>query len=194
MTIGVFIFSVGKFFNKIEIKIFRNNFIDISKDKNVKQLTENHKILLHIIGIFVLLISLFSDAVSQFLKEHQFDVFNPNPVKIMFLNNIFIFTYSLVICLPPFSKQFILSTRYFIKYPKIFGLFILLTMLHGFGQFFSYRFLKKYGAIKLVGINIVRKMFTVICSLILFHGGIELYKAIGGLLVFFSIILEFIKK
>lgn len=171
ITIGIIIFTIFKTEKKNKITFNKKEFI----------------------GIILLLISIFFDGFAKIMKENIFKNIEIKSEELMFYNSAFLTIFSFIFMFPPFSSQMFLTINYYSKYPNTFKLLTTFSLFYSFGQIFIFRFIKNYGVIYLIMTNMIRKILSVVFSLILFHKGLNFKQIIGVLIVFLGVIIEFIK-
>ncbi|KAF7678781.1 UDP-galactose transporter like protein 1 [Astathelohania contejeani] len=148
----------------------------------------------NIIGILLLLSNLFIDGIISSIQDKIFKIYNIDSLHMMFYANVFTLINSMVIMLSPNNPQF-LNAILFIKYnPSILFDLIFYSFSNVIGQLFVYSMLGSYGSVALTTVNVTRKLFSILISLIFFGHSVNFIQWISVLIVFLSLGLELTGK
>ncbi|KAF7699592.1 UDP-galactose transporter like protein 1 [Cucumispora dikerogammari] len=162
-------------------------FTGFKEKSSSKIIDENYQA----VGIVLLLVSIFLDGMSKVLKEKIFNNITISSEELMFYNSAFLTSFSAVFMFPPFSKQLFCTVNYYYYFPKKFETITKFSLFYSLSQVFVFRFIKRYGIVNLVLANLIRKMFSILLSLFLFHKGLNKKQVLGIIIVFVGILCEF---
>ncbi|GMM36043.1 UDP-galactose transporter [Saccharomycopsis crataegensis] len=168
ITFGVFLFSY-------------------KKPSAVAIATEGNSLL----GMGYLFLSLILDGLTNSTQDQMFRKFTKMTgihlmVSLNFISLFLVLFYSIVI-----TDQLSRSIEFISQYPDVFYNNILWYAICGsIGQIFIFLTLESFDSMILITINVTRKMFSMILSLIIFNHPLNGTKVLGIFLVFFGISLE----
>ncbi|CAD25244.1 similarity with triose P/Pi translocator CPTR_SOLTU [Encephalitozoon cuniculi GB-M1] len=145
-----------------------------------------------IIGILVLITSLLADGAINSSQDHIFRNFKVSSFHMMYYSNLFRFLISFTAILLTdnlrYSIAFIKST------PEVAPDLFLYSTFNILGQVVIYSMVQSHGSLTLTTVNLTRKMFSILLSLVVFGHKIKKVQALSILGVLGSIALEILES
>lgn len=175
ITFGIFLFSYKK--SSVPDK---NTVLDTSSSP--------------IIGLVYLFVSLILDGVTNATQDQMFKMKFNNKAKLSgihlmislnFISFLLSLLYSTIL-----TRQFQNAITFICKNPVILQYILCYSLVGSIGQIFIYITLEKFDSIILITINVTRKMFSMLLSLVLFNHKLNRNKVMGIFFVFLGIGLE----
>ncbi|ADM11341.1 UAA transporter protein [Encephalitozoon intestinalis ATCC 50506] len=143
---------------------------------------------LSLIGILVLTTSLLADGIINSTQDHIFRKFQASSFHMMYYTNLFRFLISFTVILLTDNLRYSIA---FIKAtPEVAPDLLLYSTFNIFGQIVIYSMIQSHGSLTLTKVNLTRKMFSILLSLIVFGHKIKKIQALSILGVLGSIALE----
>lgn len=143
------------------------------------------------IGIPILATSLLADGVINSVQDHMFKHLQISSFHMMYYTNLFRFLISFVAILLTdtlrYSVAFIRST------PAVVPDLVLYSTFNVLGQVVIYSMVQSHGSLTLTTVNLTRKMFSILLSLVVFGHKISGIQALSILGVLGSIALEMLE-
>lgn len=141
-----------------------------------------------LMGIFVLIGSLVFDGVVNTIQDNVFETYKISSFHMMH----YISYYKMIISLPLlfYNRSFNYTLLFVFRTPVIVMDLLLISTFNVLGQMIIFSMLQKHGSLVLTSVNITRKMFSIVASLVIFGhniGSIEIFSILGVLI---SILLE----
>lgn len=153
---------------------------------------ESHKRANSVYGLVLLSINLVIDGVTnssqdRIFKEHK----SVSGMQMMVMMNLCSSLYmALYLLAYPFSTELRDSLLFMHQFPTVVNDIALFSLCGGLGQIFIFYTLEKFGSMSLVAVNVTRKLFTILLSVVWFGHHLTVSQYLAVALVFSGIILE----
>ncbi|XP_003745674.1 solute carrier family 35 member B1 [Galendromus occidentalis] len=139
-------------------------------------------------GNTFLCISLISDGLIAALQDRMRQNFQSKSLHMMSQLNFFSVVYVSVAIV--FTGEFPLFLNFVQKYPQVLGELALFAGCSAVGQIFIYSMVAEFGPLNCSIVTTCRKLFTVLCSILLFGNALNTQQWIGTVLVFVGLFLD----
>ncbi|KAG5519361.1 hypothetical protein PMAC_001987 [Pneumocystis sp. 'macacae'] len=141
-------------------------------------------------GLFLLSINLLLDGYTNSTQDHIFKVFPHVSGPWMMMSMNIVSTIGMITYLFCFTNELTTTYEFIKKYPLVTRDIIFYGCLGAIGQLFIFHTLEKFGSLILITITLIRKMLTLLISLIWFNHKLTIGQWIGVGLVFYGASLE----
>lgn len=139
-------------------------------------------------GITVLVMSLLMDGMINSVQDYIFEEFKMSAFHMMYYINLFRFFISFTVILLTDNLRY--SVVFMSRTPDVILDLFLYSTFNALGQVVIYSMIQSHGSLVLTTVNLTRKMFSILLSLVLFGHKIKSIQALAVLGVFASIALE----
>lgn len=139
-------------------------------------------------GILLVFLGAFCDGVYSRNQTGIRKTYSPEPYQFMFITCVWVFVISLVWGF--LSGENLAMVKFFMEDPESFTDQLQLSSLNVLGQMFIFLTISWVGPIYLSLFTTTRKIFSVLCSIIIHGHSIDFWRASGIATVSFGILLD----
>jgi UDP-galactose transporter B1 len=148
-------------------------------------------------GIILLILSLLMDGITNGIQTIVYNAMlakqkrNPNADSDIFMLNINFYAtvISSIFCIA-YKSEMLLSLKFLLTHKEIIWDLSILCICMAVGQMFIFRTITNYGPLVCSMLTTVRKFFTILFSVLVFHHNISIIQWIGVALVFSSLLYD----
>lgn len=181
---GTETFSKMQYFSGLLITTGIVIFNLLEKDKKNGKHTQS----ISIIGLILLLVSLFSDGMTSSKQSEARNKYKPSMFEMMESSNIYAILFAFLYGVGSF--ELIPAVQYLWNYPECFTDLVILAIMGTIGQCFVYFTIIYFNSFMLSVITTTRKFFTVISSILIFGYEISGFQWMSIILVFIGVGME----
>lgn len=141
-----------------------------------------------IVGFVALAASLLVDGITNSIQDYIFEEFRVSAFHMMYYICVFRFLMSFAVILLTDSLKY--SIIFISRTPDVIPDLLLYSTFNTFGQAVVYSMVQSHGSLVLTTVNLTRKMFSILLSLVVFGHRIRMVQGLSILGVLVSIALE----
>lgn len=175
IVIGVAMFKLFEKKGEKTIKITESTWFDAA---NKQQL----------IGMALLLLSLFMDGVLGAIQDRMRAVYSPSSRQMMLSMTFFGFVFSTILATGKGEIQSVYEFAHL--HPNVIWHLFTLGIAAACGQFFIFAMVSSFGSLACSVTTTVRKFFSVVFSIIFFGNSSTLLQWISAIIVFSALLLD----
>lgn len=135
-------------------------------------------------GLFLVLLALICDGIYGPYQNKITQEYKPSAYHLMFNMNVWEALFALILCVA--TGDFVKAITFIQKYPDILPILGVFTAMMGFGNIFIYQLQRNFGALTVTTTTTMRKLISVLFSVLWFGHSIFASQWAAVLVVFFA--------
>ncbi|KAJ3192268.1 UDP-galactose transporter [Irineochytrium annulatum] len=167
-----------------------------SKDHKGATVVDVRELWQTLLGLALLMTNLALDGVTNTTQDRIFKKHRPTGSHMMLYMNLYstLLMLAFLLCSDPFTHELRDALSFSMRHPAVILDILLFGLCGAVGQCFIYRSLESFGSITTVTINLTRKMWSVVLSVLVYDHELAWQQWVCVGIVFMGITLESLWK